>query len=387
MSLTAHSFSQNKIATTTRSRANNTDLKRATKTRTPQQKSNNMNSSIQQYHRPIATSPVDNSSDPPQPRRVPSQAEPKISDPTSESSSIGMWWRDYMFGDFHADTHHFIEKASRRAPKEIAAAAAASLLVSPIVSIIDKCMVQEISGTKQFVQALTAASREMIITPRAFFGGLSFRLTVAVYFGTYAVANLSELALDLREIEENDRRKQYKVAASSAANISLLAWRDSIFAREFSANTPKHATPLRTLGLFATRDAATMAATFYAAPIAADYLQTEYDVGKTTAELSMALGIPMISQFLTAPLHVHAMDYYARPEVTSWSSRWATIRSEFGMVALARGFRILPAFGIGSFSNNRLREYFIQEDSMILETSPTLQRRVSQSVLFLENDR
>lgn len=284
-----------------------------------------------------------------------------------------------MFGDFHADSHRFLEHALFRAPKEIGCAAAASLMVSPIVSIIDKCIVEDISGTKQFMKAIYTASKEMVFTPRQFFTGLSFQLTVAVYFGTYAVANLSELALDIKQIRDNEQRKQLKVGASSVANIGLLAWRDSVFAREFCTETPKHGTPMRTLGLFAARDAATMYATFYVAPLAAEYLQDEHDVGRTTAELGCALGIPAVAQFLTAPFHIHAMDYYARPKATL-AERIATIRGEFETVAFARGFRILPAFGIGSFSNNRFREYVIRHDYDPEPAANSLQRHVTKAL-------
>lgn len=295
---------------------------------------------------------------------------------TTEELTPKNSWHHFLFGNF--DSHHFFEHAYERAPKELACAAAASLLVSPLVSIIDKCIVQDISGTQQFMKAITNATKEMIFTPKAFFGGLSFRMTAWVYFGTYAVANLSELALDVNRIRDDELRKSSKVAASSVANISLLAWRDSVFAREFSANTPKHATPFRTIGLFAVRDGSTMYATFYAAPRAAIYLQDEYDVGRNTAELSMALGIPMVTQFVTAPLHIHAMDYYARPNVESSAQRWAAIRAEFGTVAFARGFRILPAFGIGSFSNNRFREYLIRHDYDPLPVP--LKRRITNAL-------
>jgi hypothetical protein len=145
-----------------------------------------------------------------------------------------------------------------------------------MVSIIDKCIVQDISGSGQFMRAMGTAAKEMVFQPRAFFGGLSFRLTFIVYAGTYAVANLSEMALDMKKVHDNNQRKNMKVAASAVANIGLLAWRDSVFAREFSSNTPKHSTPMRTIGLFAARDASTMYATFYAAPKAAVYLQEHY---------------------------------------------------------------------------------------------------------------
>lgn len=280
---------------------------------------------------------------------------------TNEESGPYAAWRAWIFGDYHADTHEFIEKPLARAPKEIGCALAASCLVSPLVSIIDKCIVQEISGTGQFMKAIGGACREVVISPKKFFGGLSFRLTVIVYFGTYAVANLSELALDTYKVRDDTERKRMKVSATSVANIGLLAWRDSVFAREFgSAAGKKLATPMRTIGLFAVRDATTMYATFSLAPRAADYLIKEHGVEKNIAELSTALGIPVVAQFLTAPIHIHAMDFHNN-RTASLVERLATVRKEFGTVAFARGLRILPAFGIGSFSNNKLRELFIRQ--------------------------
>lgn len=285
--------------------------------------------------------------------------------------------RDFIFGDAHS--HHFEELALERAPKEIACALAASVLVSPMVSIIDKCIVQDIASGGQFVNAMKIATKEMVMNPRAFVSGLSFRLTVAVYFGTYAVANLSEMFMDMKEIEGYEERKGIKVAASAAANIGLLAWRDSVFAREFGSGKPKASTPLRTFGLFAARDASTMYATFYAAPKAADYLCEEYGVEKYTSEFSMALAIPVFTQIVTAPLHIHAMDYYNNPGAST-AARFSAIKQEFSTVAFARGFRILPAFGIGSFSNNRFREYLIRHDYDPEPNPNRLARRVTKAL-------
>ena len=288
-------------------------------------------------------------------------------------------WRYWMFGDVSAQTHHFVEKAVVRAPKEVGCAFAASCLVSPIVSIIDKCIVQDISGTSKFLRAVGVASMEMIKSPRAFFGGLSFRFTWFVYFGTFATANLTELALDAKRVRRDEQRKQAKVATSGVANISLLAWRDSVFAREFGSGKSPASTPLRTIGLFAARDMCTMYATFYLAPQMAQELRREYGVERNTAELSCALGIPALMQIATAPLHIHAMDYYNNRSAT-FSERLATIKKEFGTVSFARSVRILPAFGIGSFSNNKFREFFIRQENEDL----LLSRRVT---VMLENGR
>jgi hypothetical protein len=226
------------------------------------------------------------------------------------------------------------------------------------------------------MRAIGNATKEMVLTPKVFFGGLSFRMTAAVYFGTYAVANLSELALDTYKVTGDEKRKTLKVSAASVANISLLAWRDSVFAREFGgAAAPKARAPMRTIGLFAARDASTMYATFYAAPRVAEYLQENAGVERNVSELSCAIAIPVFTQVVTAPLHIHAMDFYNKPSAST-ADRLATIKKEFGTVSFARGLRILPAFGIGSFSNNKFRENFIRQP----DETKLLKRRVTDYV-------
>jgi hypothetical protein len=280
--------------------------------------------------------------------------------------------------DFKADIHNFLESPNARVPKELACALTASLAVSPLVSIIDKAMIQDISSIRTLSSSMLHAGKELLTKPRLFLGGLSFRLTLAVYFGTYAVANLSEAALDARKVQDEQTRKVTKVGAASAANVSLLAWRDSIFARVFSAansnnsnssnssnsnsgknSAPARRTPLRTIGLFGARDTVTMAATFWAAPKVCEYVVEEYHWDEDKAEILCAFGIPVISQFLTAPLHIHAIDYFHRPDAsTTTAERLIRIREEMAKVCFMRGLRILPAFGIGSYSNNKLREWY-----------------------------
>jgi len=272
----------------------------------------------------------------------------------------------YHLADASANTHRFIEGPYSRVPKELSCAFTASFLVSPLVSIIDKAIVKEISGIGHLGSEMAKACQEMIVKPRAFFGGLSFRLTFIVYFGTYSVANLSEAALDYYRIRDQDERKTWKVSMASGANIGLLAWRDSVFAREFSrsgTHAPKTMpprAPLRTLGLFAARDCVTMTSTFYVAPKVSQHLIQEHGYHKEVAEVSTALCIPVISQFLTAPIHIHAIDYYTRQHATT-AERFMRLKDEMGKVCFARGLRILPAFGIGSYSNNKFRELTIRQ--------------------------
>ena len=225
----------------------------------------------------------------------------------------------YHLADASYYTHEFLEGPYARVPKELGCAFTASFLVSPLVSIIDKAIVQEITGIGSLMASMGSACKEMVVKPKVFFNGLSFRLTFIVYFGTYAVANLSEAALDYYKQKDTETRKMYKVSCASVANIGLLAWRDSVFAREFSGagSKPPAKTPFRTVSLFAARDCATMAATFYFAPKACEYLVMEHDVNRHLAEVSTSLTIPVVSQFITAPIHIHALDYFNRPEAST----------------------------------------------------------------------
>ena len=266
----------------------------------------------------------------------------------------------FILSDASFESHKFLDGPYWRVPKEIGCAFTASLLVSPLVSIIDKAMVEEITGIRSLMNSMKSASLEMCTKPKQFLGGLSFRLTFLVYFGTYAVANLSEAALDYKQERKEKTRKMYKVSCASAANVGLLAWRDSVFAREFSGGVTPTTTPVRTIALFAVRDSATMAATFYVAPKVSKHLVEDYGWNKNKADVTAALSIPALSQFLTAPVHIHALDYYARPNA-SVAEQMAQIKNEMFKVCFARGLRVLPAFGIGSFSNNKFREMTIKQ--------------------------
>lgn len=285
--------------------------------------------------------------------------------------------------DASAKSHEFLEGPYVRIPKEMGCAAAASLMVTPLVSILDKAIASPIKGIGPFMTHIGTATKEMVTKPVKFVSGLAFRLTFVVYFGTYAAANLSEAALDFYKVRDDAKRKQIKVAGVTAANIALLGWRDSVFAREFLASgsgSAKPKVPLRTVSMFALRDFGTMTATFYGAPKAAQYLRREYDWNKDAANLSMALFVPVVSQYITAPIHIHAMDYYVRPQS---NERMKVLAQEYNKVSFARAMRILPAFGLGSFANNKLRELSIRqpdEELLLTRKITRLVQRVSRPI-------
>ena len=259
-----------------------------------------------------------------------------------------------------AAPHSYTRRDPWRIPKEVFSALAAGGLASPLVSIVDKSIAKEISGFAPFIAALKDGFLKMLQQPKSFFMGTPFLLTYAVYAGTYLAANLSEVGLDYAKVVDESNRKTTKVAFSATANISLLAFRDSIFAKMYATTAQTMRTPRSTISLFALRDSATMWATFYGAPRLSEYLIEKRNWNLHAAQFTAALGAPAVTQVVTAPIHILAIDMFNRPDARD---RMAKIGSEFGKVCFARTMRIIPAFGLGSYMNSRIRETLLSHGS------------------------
>jgi hypothetical protein len=277
---------------------------------------------------------------------------------------------------------------SRRVAIEVGTATVAAALVSPVVAIIDKAIIKQVAGVQVFVEAIGEGLWRMATHPRLFFTSAPFVLTYGVYAGTYLAANLAEAAMDYVDERHGAERKTVKVALASTANIGLLLGRDAYMARMFRDAPPAHGPasgassaaaappypkavpktpfpPFRTLWKFAVRDATTMAATFYAAPLFGKWMLDRGHVETTfNAEVIASLSVPVVANVCSAPLHILALDQYNRPSAES-RSRWEHMRRELRGVTFARCLRVVPAFGLGSFSNTQLRRYLLgkAEDS------------------------
>src|SRR3989338_11364399 len=98
-----------------------------------------------------------------------------------------------------------------------------------------------------------------------------------------------------------------------------------------------------------------MLSTFYIAPRVAQYFQQNHQL---ELGLACALAVPALTQLVTVPFHVAAFDLYNRPDA-SFSERLLVIKREYFKVAFGRTIRVIPAFGLGSYTNTLLRSRLI----------------------------
>jgi len=68
---------------------------------------------------------------------------------------------------------------------------------------------------------------------------------------------------------------------------------------------------------------------------------------------------PAAVQIVSTPLHLLGLDMYNRSGNIGWGDRWTAVRKNWGVSALARMCRIVPAFGVGGVVNEKVRKGLI----------------------------
>lgn len=65
---------------------------------------------------------------------------------------------------------------------------------------------------------------------------------------------------------------------------------------------------------------------------------------------------PASVQIISTPMHLLGLDLYNRGQKgITWGDRWTIVKKNWGVSAVARMCRIVPAFGLGGVVNKKLR--------------------------------
>ena len=227
-----------------------------------------------------------------------------------------------------------------------------ALTVAPAISIVDKAIVSNASGLEPLIPCFINGIKSFLFKPLYFIKQPSFLFIWGVYSGTYIVANSTEAICD-----RMNRSSFYpKFITSSVTNVSLSVLKDKAFARMFGVGTPK---PLPSLSyiLFATRDSATIFASFSIPGPISEYLQQNYQISQSTSDTFTQLLTPITMQIFSTPLHLYGLDLYNRQTQLPMNERIQFIQKEYVKTVLARMARIFPAFGVGGVLNKKVRKY------------------------------
>ncbi|BCR99100.1 uncharacterized protein AKAW2_40783S [Aspergillus luchuensis] len=270
---------------------------------------------------------------------------------------------------------------------DVASAATAGALTCPVITVIDRAIIEKAAKGVPIRQTITSCFRSMFTQPGSFFLSTPFLLIYTLYTSTYLTANTIDT------FTSTVRDKPFstvfpgtaKFLTTTAVNMGICVYKDARFARIFGAKpSPPAATsgapqpasratststpaschpsgaakvPNVSYGLFCLRDSITIFASFnipaLVAPSIPDSIASTPGMKSALAQFSC----PALMQFASTPMHLLGLDLYNRqpPGGLGWRERTSRIRRDYIPSCFARMGKIVPAYGVGGVVNVRMR--------------------------------
>jgi len=151
--------------------------------------------------------------------------------------------------------------------------------------------------------------------------------------------------------------------------MSICVYKDSYFARAFNGGSHAAKIPKISYALFAVRDSLTIFASFNLPSLIAPQLAhlppsfknqfsriLNTEVGRTNTAQFLA---PAAMQLFSTPVHLLGLDLFNRQGRLGFGERFARVTRDWGVSAMARMGRIVPAFGVGGVVNGNVRRDLI----------------------------
>ncbi|EOO01136.1 hypothetical protein UCRPA7_3422 [Phaeoacremonium minimum UCRPA7] len=246
------------------------------------------------------------------------------------------------------------------------AAASAAALIAPVVSIIDKSVMENASGRATLLTSVKASLRTLFLRPHTMLFSKPLALIFMTYGGTYLTANSLDTATSTvkNKPATTVTAGPAKFVSSSTANVCLGIYKDQVYARMFGPAGVVSRVPFSSYSLFALRDCITIFASFNVpllmGPVVTEFLpkQVEKLVSGHTIVQFVA---PAAVQLMSTPPHLLGLDMYNRPGLLGWKDRWLQVQKNWAISVAARICRIVPAYGVGGVVNVKVRRGLMEK--------------------------
>jgi hypothetical protein len=240
---------------------------------------------------------------------------------------------------------------------DILAGGTAGALVTPIISAVDKALAENASGKAKLWPSFFATMREVGRSPLTFVRGPSFFYIWLIYGGTYVAANAVETTCALKKTEP----AAAKWVATSLTNTATCIMKDRAFAQMFGTSVPANVPPAA-YAAWLSRDFVSMGVFFTMPPIIGKQLAPimgSEDSGYYAAQI----GLPLILQTITTPLHLLGYDIYNKPKA-SVGDRIKFMQKDYWKNVSIRMVRMAPPWSFGTIGNREMRSRLLDTMGM-----------------------
>ncbi|KAL4976594.1 hypothetical protein BDW66DRAFT_51207 [Aspergillus desertorum] len=288
---------------------------------------------------------------------------------------------------------------------DIVSAATAGALTCPVITVIDRAIIEKAAKGVPIRETITSAFRSIIRKPSGFFLGTPFLLIYTLYTFTYLTANTIDTVTST--LKDKPFSTVFpgtaKFITTTAVNMGICIYKDARFARIFGKQTPQrqgqpqpqpqpqsrptqqppakspsnglftatmpascHPSPSTggapkvpkiSYTLFCLRDSITIFASFNIPALIAPSIPDSIAATPAMKAAIAQFSCPALMQFVSTPMHLLGLDLYNRqpPGGLGWVERLRRVRRDYVASCFARMGKIVPAYGIGGVVNVRMR--------------------------------
>jgi len=221
--------------------------------------------------------------------------------------------------------------------------------VTPVISAVDRALAENASGRAKLWPSFFGSLREYASRPLTYVRGPQFFYIWIIYGGTYVAANTVETICSLR----NEDPSGPKWVATSTVNTSTCIMKDRAFAQLFGTAVASNV-PMGAYAAWLSRDFLSMGVFFTAPPIVGEMMKG-YTGSAQSGYYAAQIGLPLILQFVTAPLHLLGYDIYNNPKNTI-KQRFQFMGKDYLKNVSIRMVRMAPPWSFGTIGNKEIRE-------------------------------
>lgn len=239
---------------------------------------------------------------------------------------------------------------------DLVAAASASFFVAPMVSAVDKALVENASGKERLVTSFFKSLGECIKHPIQYVKAPQFRWIWFVYGSTYAAANVVDTVCAANKKDSGFA----KWISTSVINTYASILKDRAFARLFGASSAPKATPMGSYAAWVGRDLLSMAFFFTLPPIVGQKI-ADYTGDPKKGYYAAQFALPLMLQFVTTPVHLLGFDIYNNPTGRTVKDRVDFMKKDYFKNVGLRMVRMVAPWSVGTIGNRELRTYIHQK--------------------------